>query len=683
MFRRALAVVATTAVIATTLISVPAASATITAADLPALLHVAPVDTSHRYDRTLFEHWVDADADRCNTRYEVLIEESTTRPAVGPDCALSGGTWVSPYDGFATTDITQIQIDHVVALAEAWRSGAWAWTDTQRRAFANDLDVPYALTAASNTSNQAKADKDPAQWLPTNSSYICEYVTSWALVKYRWSLSVDEQELAALEHTLSGTCGATEVQLPAAMIPADSEASPPGPAAGGTVAPFASGVTRLAGTSRYETAIAVSRKYSPGVPAVFVATGVNFPDALSAAAAAAFLGGPLLLTPPSTLAPAVRDEIKRLRPAKIYIAGDIGAVGHSVESALELIAPTKRLGGLSRYETGNSIVSSIFPSASHAFLATGRTFPDALAASGAAGAISAPVILVDGKRATLPAESQSLLAKLGVTSITIVGGPGAVSTGIEAQLDRRYTTDRMGGASRYETAATINNAYFPAGSASAAFLATGLNFPDALAGAALAGHLKSPVYISSTGCVPGAVHLSLHRLGAAAMVALGDTGVVSAYAAANLGCLTTAVPTISGSTVVNSALRAYPGNWTAGTAFRYQWLANGASISGATASTLTLTPALGGKKVSVRITGTQSGYLAASTTSRPTAAVTTPTRTPSIDGWKCPSWAPIKGNASSMIYHMPGGAFYDRTNPEECFSSESAARAAGYRKALR
>ena len=689
MNRRALGAFATTLAVVATLLPLSAASAATTvAADLPGLLRVAAVDTEHSYDRGRFEHWVDADSDGCNTRYEVLIEESTTPVSVGSGCSLAGGTWVSPYDGFMTQETARIQIDHVVALAEAWRSGAWAWTDEQRREFANDLGVAYALTAASDVSNQAKADKDPARWLPTNGSYTCEYVTSWALIKYRWSLSVDTEELETLQDVLAGTCGSSVIDLPPVVMPLSA---PGQPTAGGEVTGFPAGGTRLAGASRYETAIQVARRYAAGVPAVFVTTGLNFPDALSAAAAAAYLGGPMLLTPPESLAPAVRDEIIRLRPMKIYVAGDTGAVSQGVGEALEKIAPVERLGGVSRYETGNTVVEKVFPSATRAFIATGRTFPDALAATGAAGASSSPVILVDGMKPTVPSESITLLSRLGVRQVTIVGGPGAVSSTIEAQLSRTFSTTRIGGTSRYDTAARINDAHFAPSTAPAAFIATGLNFPDALAGAALAGRLKSPVYITSAACVPEPAHVSLTRQGVPSIVTLGSANVVSANAAANIGCLTAATPTIGGTARVGSTLTAYTGTWTAGAAFRYQWLANGVPLSGATAGTLALASKHVGQKIAVRVTGSKPGYLATTVTSRPTSAVTAVTQTPPpppastkpVDSWNCPAWAPIKGNADSMIYHVPGGAYYSRTKPEECFTTETAARSAGYRKSQR
>jgi hypothetical protein len=213
--RARVALIAAASILSSLFVAVPAAQAdTVTAAQLPGLLTVAAETTTPSYDRDLFEHWIDADSDDCNTRYEVLIDESTTPVTVDDGCWISGGTWVSPYDGVTAYAPSGIEIDHVVALAEAWRSGASGWTNEQRRAFANDLDVPYALTAASSTSNQSKADKDPAEWLPTNSSYVCEYVTSWALVKYRWSLTVDQAEFNALSSVLSGTCGSQSVTLP-------------------------------------------------------------------------------------------------------------------------------------------------------------------------------------------------------------------------------------------------------------------------------------------------------------------------------------------------------------------------------------------------------------------------------------------------------------------------------------
>jgi hypothetical protein len=144
------------------------------------------------YDRDRFHHWIDADHDGCNTRCEVLEEER--RPDVG---------WVSIYDGFVTTDKAKLEIDHVVALAEAWRSGAWAWDDARREAFANDLEEPDALIAVSSASNQSKADKDPAEWRPPLRGSWCQWARAWTTVKVRWSLTVDARELDAVRALLA------------------------------------------------------------------------------------------------------------------------------------------------------------------------------------------------------------------------------------------------------------------------------------------------------------------------------------------------------------------------------------------------------------------------------------------------------------------------------------------------
>ncbi|WP_435747000.1 sunset domain-containing protein [Microbacterium sp. PMB16] len=152
--------------------------------------------------------------------------------------------------------------------------------------------------------------------------------------------------------------------------------------------------------------------------------------------------------------------------------------------------------------------------------------------------------------------------------------------------------------------------------------------------------------------------------------------------AAVKGILSAPVPTIAGSTVVGSRLTARPGTWTAGTTLRYQWYANGKAIKGATASSLVLAAGVVKARITVKVTGSKSGYITAARTSAKSGVVSYPSRT-KPSGWNCPAWAPIKGNASSMIYHVPGGRSYKATKPEECFSSGAAAVKAGYRKAKR
>jgi hypothetical protein len=193
------AALSATAVLASVGWASPARAATYTA-PLRTAVASLPVATEIRtgYDRTLFPHWIDADSDGCNTRYEILIAEATTAPTVGSGCSLSGGRWYSYYNNASYTVTSDLDIDHVVALAEAWDSGARSWTTTRRRSFANDLGDARSLVAVKDSVNQAKSDKDPAEWMPPYSGARCRFIQDWVVVKKRWGLSVDAAEKSAL-----------------------------------------------------------------------------------------------------------------------------------------------------------------------------------------------------------------------------------------------------------------------------------------------------------------------------------------------------------------------------------------------------------------------------------------------------------------------------------------------------
>lgn len=164
------------------------------------------------------------------------------------------------------------------------------------------------------------------------------------------------------------------------------------------------------------------------------------------------------------------------------------------------------------------------------------------------------------------------------------------------------------------------------------------------------------------------------------------TGRKSGYAtvakasAATAKVMRAGVAAVSGTAQVTKRLTVSPGTWTTGTSLSYQWYADGTAISGATASTLTLTSAQAGKTVVVKVTGRLTGYATVTKSSSATATVGYPSTTAPVDAWNCPSWAPIKGNADSGIYHMPGQRYYNATKPEACFRTETAAVNAGYRK---
>lgn len=165
------------------------------------------------YSRDYFKHWVDADSNGCTARAEVLIIESTTSTTRSGTCTIETGTWISTYDNITITDAGTVDIDHMVPLNEAWKSGANAWTAAQRETYANDLGYPGSLIGVTAASNRSKSDKDPALWMPTNEAYHCTYTATWVTVKWRWKLAVDQAEKAKVYQVLN-KCTDEQIQLP-------------------------------------------------------------------------------------------------------------------------------------------------------------------------------------------------------------------------------------------------------------------------------------------------------------------------------------------------------------------------------------------------------------------------------------------------------------------------------------
>ena len=167
-------------------------------------------DKTTGYNRSAFKHWIDADKDGCDTRAEVLIEEAIVKPKIGPKCKLTGGKWISAYDGKTITNASQLDVDHMVPLAEAWRSGAWNWNAAKRQEFANDLEYSEALIAVTLKTNRSKGDKDPASWMPALNK--CEYIKNWIKIKDKYDLTVDKNEERILRMQISN-CKIEDVQL--------------------------------------------------------------------------------------------------------------------------------------------------------------------------------------------------------------------------------------------------------------------------------------------------------------------------------------------------------------------------------------------------------------------------------------------------------------------------------------
>ncbi|MGW3628712.1 HNH endonuclease family protein [Streptomyces sp. NPDC005122] len=161
------------------------------------------VKTENRtgYNRDLFPTWITISG-TCNTR-EYVIKRDGSNVVTNSACTATSGSWYSVYDGATWTAASDLDIDHLVPLAEAWDSGASAWTTAQRQAFANDVTRPQLIAVTDNV-NQQKSDQDPAEWMPPLSSYACTYVRAWVQVKYYYNLAVDSAEKAKLSSVLSG-----------------------------------------------------------------------------------------------------------------------------------------------------------------------------------------------------------------------------------------------------------------------------------------------------------------------------------------------------------------------------------------------------------------------------------------------------------------------------------------------
>ena len=192
----------------------PGETVTASVSELIAALPVQEEADRAGYSRAQFKHWVDADRNGCNTRNEILLAEAVVAPEVTGRCKITAGTgrWWSWYDEVTLTTKDDVDIDHMVPLAEAWDSGAWAWTAKEREEYANDLGDERSLLAVHDSSNQSKSDKDPAEWMPPAASATCRYIDDWLTVKTRWGLSIDTAEFAAINR-ITADCDDNEITV--------------------------------------------------------------------------------------------------------------------------------------------------------------------------------------------------------------------------------------------------------------------------------------------------------------------------------------------------------------------------------------------------------------------------------------------------------------------------------------
>ncbi|MBP2475692.1 hypothetical protein JOF53_004564 [Crossiella equi] len=147
------------------------------------------------YSREKFPHWSTVSG-ACNTR-ETVLKRDGKNVQTNTSCAATSGSWYSPYDGATWTNASDVDIDHIVPLAAAWRSGAAAWDTAKRERFANDLKNSQLIAVTDNV-NQSKGDQTPDAWKPPLTSYHCTYARMWIGAKHAWGLNVSQPEKTAL-----------------------------------------------------------------------------------------------------------------------------------------------------------------------------------------------------------------------------------------------------------------------------------------------------------------------------------------------------------------------------------------------------------------------------------------------------------------------------------------------------
>lgn len=292
--------------------------------------------------------------------------------------------------------------------------------------------------------------------------------------------------------------------------------------------PLTEMVLRHEGGNRYETTrSAALADYPNGAQTVYLANGLDFPDSLAGGPAAARANAPLLLTQQASIPSATLKALDELRPKRVVVLGKNGAVGEAVVKSLRARGiEVERIGGEDRYDTAARIALKAFPAAKTVYLASGENFPDALAGVPVAGADGAPLLLTAS--AELPVATKSALAKLKPNRIVVLGGTGSVSDAVATQAaaaSAKPKVERRDGANRYDTAAKTALSKYP--EAETVYVASGTDFPDALAAGPAATRHRAPLLLVQPNAVPSQTQRALEQLRPKRIVVLGGQGAVT------------------------------------------------------------------------------------------------------------------------------------------------------------
>lgn len=295
--------------------------------------------------------------------------------------------------------------------------------------------------------------------------------------------------------------------------------------------------TRIAGANRYATSAAVAQAWPAGVSTAYVASGLDFPDALTAAARSGVRDAPLLITDPASLSPETAAALTRLRPGRIVVVGGTSAVSAAVASQLVGYAGSgvvQRVGGADRYQVAANMAANYPANVPRVYLASGQDYPDALSGAALAAHQGAPLLLT--RPNSLPSVVAEQLERLSPGQLIVLGGGAAVSSST-ARAAAAYSDTgsftRVYGDDRYETAQAVARSY-PAAT-TRAYVTSGSAFPDALVAAARAGRQGAPLLLTRATSVPGPTATALNRLTLANIYVVGGSAVVSHRVLAELG----------------------------------------------------------------------------------------------------------------------------------------------------
>lgn len=302
---------------------------------------------------------------------------------------------------------------------------------------------------------------------------------------------------------------------------------------GTAISPYASLINasrvdlpRLAGENRFITAAEIAESgFAGGSDTVFITTGRAFPDALAVGAASAALGVPILLTEPDTIPLAARNALDTIDPSRIIVVGGPAAVSDRVADQLGLYGTVERIGGVDRFQTAALVADALFDTPSTVYLTNGYSYPEAVSAAVAAGVSEGPLLLTDTNR--LPGLTKAYLEGLEGVEVVVVGSAARVSAAVAEEvrsLSGVASVSRIEAPTDTGLSIAVSQAAFPSG-ADQVYLATALDFADALAGASLAGRMGAPVLLVDANGLDAAVDETT-RLGATQITVLGGPEAV-------------------------------------------------------------------------------------------------------------------------------------------------------------